>query len=414
MRSISLVLLSVLAVSSFAHAADWPQFLGANRDGISTETGLANTWPAEGPKTLWTLPLNPGYGGAAVADGKVYVVDRVGDKSDVLLCVDLATGKELWKFESPAPGKASFPGSRSTPSVDGKNIYVVGFAGDIYCVNAGTHEKVWSRQLKEFGLTKLPMWAISQSPVVYKDLVIVSPQTDKAGVVALDKKTGKDVWVSAPIGKIGYNSPQIVKFDGMDQVVMLTKDTCAGIDPKDGKTLWEYKGWKCNIPISDPTVIGDGRLFINSAYGAGCAMIKVARKGDAWEAAELQKNDNCMSQIHHVLLYKGHLYANSDSDQGNNKGVLCMDLDTNVKWTKKGLTNKGGCMILADDKIYLMSGTTGTLYMIKPTPDGYKEMAQAKVLDGEGETVWAPIVISDGKMICRDQKQMKCLDIKGK
>jgi len=413
MRLTGTMLLIVLTVSCAAQGADWPQFLGPTRDGISSETGLATTWPAEGPKPLWTVPLGPGFGGAAVSNGKVYLMDRVGDQSDVLRCVDLAKGNKLWDFQFEAPGKVDKPGSRSTPTVDGKNIYIVGIMGDIYCINADTHEKVWNRNLKEFG-TGRPTWAITQSAVVYKDMVIVAPQSDTAGVVALDKKTGKDIWASAAIGKIGYCSPQIVRFDGMDQVVMLTTDTCAGIDPKDGKVLWEYKGWKCGIPVPDPTVIGDGRLFITAAYNAGCAMIKVSREGDAWKVTQLQKNRNCESHIHHALLYQNHLYANSDSDQGNNKGVICMDLDTKVLWAQKGLTNKGGSLILADGMIYLMNGTNGTLYLIKPDPEGFKQLAQAKVLEGTEGSVWAPLVLSDGKLLCRDQKEMKCLDVRGK
>ena len=128
-------------------AADWLQYLGPNRTGVSSEEGLARSWPKDGSEVLWTFPLGPGYGGAAVSQGKVYVLDRTRGRQDVLRCIDLTTGKEDWTFAYDAPGYISHPGSRSVPVVDGDRVFTCGPFGDVCCVDTHTHKAIWQRDV---------------------------------------------------------------------------------------------------------------------------------------------------------------------------------------------------------------------------------------------------------------------------
>jgi len=164
MKKHFLVVLILILISSCIIHADWPQYLGPNRDGISPEKGLKLSWPRGGPKMLWSFPLNGGYAGPAVSKGKVYVLDRIIEKKDILRCLDLSTGREEWKFSYAAPGSVSHPGSRTIPAIDGDYIYTCGTMGHVYCINIKTHKPVWKKNIwKDFGGDEwLPTWGIAQ------------------------------------------------------------------------------------------------------------------------------------------------------------------------------------------------------------------------------------------------------------
>src|SRR5262245_23736498 len=185
-------LLATLLVSISAAgtlAADWPAVYGPKRDGTSEQKGLLRTWPTDGPKVIWTVPVGPGFGGVAISGGKAYLLDRDEKVGDKLRVFDVASGKELWSFAYDAPGTFMFPGSRTTATVDGDRIYTSGPMGDLYCLSAASQKPIWHKNIwKEFGGgSELPRWAVVQHPLIYGNLLIVAPQTPQAGVVAYDK-----------------------------------------------------------------------------------------------------------------------------------------------------------------------------------------------------------------------------------
>lgn len=448
---------AILMVSAGRCRADWLHYLGPYRNATSPETGLARSWPDEGPNVLWTVPMGKGYGGAAVSAGKVYVMDRLGDEQDILRCLDLESGEEEWTFSYDAPGRLSHPGGRTVPAVDGSHVYTCGPFGHLHCINAETRKPVWSTNIwKDFGGERLPMWALSQNPLVYGDMLIVASQTPQAGVVAFDKVTGAERWRSKPLpGRTGYVTPTVVSIEGEDQIVMISagsprrgifgsgrrgrsgaapgtprgdqpgptraggdgapsgqvKGVVVGLDPNTGGTLWSYDGWQCQNPAPNVTAIGDGRLFVTGGYRAGSAMLKVEREGEGFAVTELYTTQEFGVHVHPAIYYDGHLYGHCTTHTGRNDGMVCMDVDGNVKW-KTGRSpsfDKGGS-ILADGLLLTMDGRTGVLYLVAPDPKGFTVLAKGKVLDTE--RCWAPLALTDGKLLVRDQKQMKCVEVK--
>lgn len=416
-----LIALLVTVSVAYAVAADWPGYLGPKRDGTSAEKGLLRTWPKEGPKVLWTVPVGIGYGGPAVSGGKVYLLDRDDTVGDKLRCLDFATGKELWSFAYDAPGTFDHPGSRTTPTVDGNNVYVFGPLGDLYAVSTTTHKPVWNKNVwKDFGGGQLPRWALTQNPLIYRNLVIVASQTSQTSVVAYDKLTGELKWKSPVLsGSAGYVSPSLVRVGADDHLVMIMAargfgrsaggGSVNGLDPLTGTVLWTYGNWQCGIPVPHAVDAGEGRVLITGGYSAGAAMIKVHKAADGtYSVTELFKNVNFGAHTQPPIVYKDHFYAQYTINERSD-GLVCMTLDGQIKW-KTGDEppfNKGGA-VLADGLLLSVDGNK-TVYLIEPDPSGFKPLASAELLE-PGEN-WAPIALVDGKLLIRDQKNLKCLAV---
>jgi glucose dehydrogenase len=415
-----MTLLVAVSVTT-AVAADWPGIYGPSRDNTSEQKGVLRSWPDEGPKVLWTAPMGLGFGGAAVSNGKVYVLDRDEQVGDKLRVFELSSGKELWSFAYDAPGGFMFAGSRTTPVVDGDLVYTSGPMGDLYAINTSTHKKVWQKNIwKDFGGGELPRWAVVQNPLIYGKLLIVAPQTSQAGVVAYDKLTGELEWKSAPLsGAAGYVSPSIVKVGGSDHLVMITAavgrgrnardGSVNGVDPLSGKVLWTYTNWQCPIPVPQPVDAGEGRVLITGAYGAGTAMIRIHKKTDGtYEVKELFKNPDFGAHTQPPVLHEDHFYSHYTINERSD-GFVAMSMDGQVKWkTDQQPAFVRGGAILADGLLLTTDGNT-KLYLVDPDPSGFKPLASAVVLE-PGDN-WAPLALADGKLLIRGQKQLKCLQV---
>ncbi len=428
------------AFAAAAQAADWPQFEGPHRNGTTEATGLARSWPAGGPKVLWTVKVGRGFAGPAIADGKVYLLDRVPNEKDVLRCLDLNTGEEVWTLDIPAPGLAparSYDGSRATPTVDGDCVYAVGEMGDFICVNRRSGKLLWRRNLlKEYG-GRIPRYGVSQSPCIYKNLVLVNLQSPKPRMAAYDKKSGERVWLSPAFpGRAGHVSPVVYTLAGADQALTITgkprkgstNGQVVGLDPNTGKVLWTYEGWQCMLPIPFPLAIGGDRLFITGGYKAGSAIIRISLKDGEFTVTELCKTKDCDCQIHIPILYKGYLYANSNENSRQfSYGMICMSLEGKQMWKtgRKPFFERGN-LLLAGGLIYNLDGATGMLHLIEPTPEKYHELARARIFAappppahqkgkrrrrGRPRMMWACMAFADGKLVLRSQSEMKCLDV---
>lgn len=437
----ALAAIALMAVTGSSLAADWPQYLGPARNSTSPEKGLLRSWPEKGPEVLWTVAVGIGYGGPVVRDGKVYLLDRDDKVGDNLRCLNLADGSELWSFAYDAPGRVMFPGSRSVPIVDGHHVYSCGPYGDLYCIDTNTHKPVWNKNVwKDFGGDKIPIWAITQCPLIYGDLLILASQAPDAGVVAYDKLTGDVRWKTPNLGNESYASPSVVKIDGEDHVVMVISSTnpighrelpqtlgnVVGIEPLTGKILWEYDKWRCHISVPSAVDAGENRVLVVGGYELGATMIKVEKKTDgSYGTTELFTTEEFGDQTKPPILHNGHFYAQYGTNSRRD-GLVCMSMDGQIKWsTRRSPDFNKGSMILVDGLILATDGRK-TLYLIEPDPSGFKALASAEVL-GEGGTGsendplaarvggstqnWAPLALSDGKLLVRDQSRLKCVKV---
>lgn len=434
---VSAFLLMIFANSSYAQ--DWPQFLGPQRNSTSTQKNLLRSWPEKGPEVLWAVNVGIGYGGPVVKGGKVYLLDRLDSIGDNMRCFELATGKELWNYTASTPGTFPFPGSRSVPAVDGNYVYGCGAVGDLFCVDINTHKLVWSKNIwTGFNGRELPIWAISQCPLVYGDLVIVSSHAPDAGVVAYHKLTGDIVWKTPNLGNETYVSPSIIKISGQNQVVMVTSSTnpfrsqgaaktmgkIIGMEPLTGKVLWEFNNWECHISVANAVDAGDNKLLVVGGYELGCAMVKVEKKADnTYSVVELFRHNEFGDQTKPPLVHNGYFYAQFGT---NNKrdGLVCMDMEGKIMWkTKNEPKFDKGSMILADGLILATDGSN-KIFLIEPSSAAFKPLASSEILKPGGVNNsnrmtsfggptqnWAPIALADGKVLIRDQSRMICLKV---
>ena len=447
----------LILFASNIYAQDWPQFLGPERNSTSPQKNLLRSWPDSGPDVLWTVDLGIGYGGPVVKDGKVYLLDRDNEVGDKMRCFDLNTGEELWKFEYDAAGEVMFPGSRSVPIVDGSHVYSCGPYGDLYCIDIKTHQPVWKANIwTDFGgdpgndpsdeggegpggfsiPENFPIWAISQCPLVYGDLLIVLSQAPEAGAVAYNKITGEIVWKTPNLGNESYTSPSVVKIDGEDHIVCVISSTnpigrrdlpqtlgrIVGIEPLTGKILWEYDQWNCHISVPSAVDAGDNKVLVVGGYELGAVMIKVEKQADGtYGTTERFRTEEFGDQTKPPLLIDGYFYAQYGTNNRRD-GLTCMNMDGEILWkTKRDPQFNKGSMIFADGLILATDGAK-SLYLIEPDPTEFKPLASADLLaateSGDdrmaarfGTQNWAPIALADGKLLIRDQSRMMCVRV---
>jgi len=435
-----MLIAAIVMIATGGSVADWPQYLGPNRNSISDQKGILRSWPENGPEVLWTVSLGKGFGGPVVKDGKVYLLDRDDKVGDNLRCFDLSNGKELWNFAYDAPGRVMFPGSRSVPIVEGNNVYSCGHNGDLYCIDINTHKPVWNKNVwKDFGGGRIPIWAITQCPLIYGDLLIIASQAPEAGVVAYNKLTGNVVWKTSNLGNETYVSPAVVKIDGKDHVVMVTSSTnrighpelanalgnVVGIEPLTGNILWKYDKWHCHISVPSAVDAGDNKVLVVGGYELGAVMIKVEKKADgSYGATELFTTVEFGDQTKPPILHNGYFYAQYGTNSRHD-GLACMSMDGKIMWkTGRSPDFNKGSMILADGLILATDGRK-TLYLIEPDPSGFKPLASSELLNEGGTSSddplaskvggttqnWGPLALADGKLLVRDQSQLKCVKV---
>jgi len=391
-----------------AARADWPQFLGADRTNVAKdEKGLARKWPASGPKVLWKVKLGLGYGGAAIHSGKVYVMDRIGNKQDAVRCLDLATGKELWSHKWNAAGNGGgYPGTRSTPATDGKRVFVTGTQGAIIALDCAKGKVIWQKDLKKAG-SRVPRWEVAQSVLLLDGVVYVMPWSRKAAVVALDAETGKTKWACPnKTGRVleDYQSVVPMKIgEKMTLVVPGHKGGTIGVAADTGREMWAYRGGQWMWQIVSPIVVDDDRVLLTGGYGGGAVMLSLA----TGRAKELWKSNVIGPWMSQPALYDGNIYCNGD------RRMTCIDLEGKTKWQSRGGYGKGN-MLIADGIIYVVNDGTGDLAMVEAKPDGFKELGLVRraLTPKKGKCLlWGPPAISGGKLIWRDPEKLVCFDV---
>lgn len=398
-----LIALVAVVWASYVQAADWPRYHGPDNNGISKETGLLKEWPEGGPKVLWTQTLGQGYSSVAVAKGRVYTMFQNAEGQHVV-AFDEKTGNQLWKFRTgpiwnDPNGKH---GTRATPTVDGDRVYALDTNGEFVCLSADKGEKIYQQNILTMANAPNIKWGMAQSPFIVDDIVYFNPGGKGAAFMALEKKSGDVVWKSGD-AIAGYSTPVRATIGGIDQLVFAAGKEIVGVQRSDGKILWSYP-WETsyNVNAASPIVVGD-MVFVSSGYKHGAILIKVdpaKRSADkVWE------NKTIQAHFGTPVLIDGYLYGYKEQD------LTCVDFKTGQdKWVDEEAPGKGQITI-ADGLAYIL-GEEGEMILAELSPSGCKKISSMRISPSADR--WAPLTIANGRLYMRDDKQIYCLDIKGK
>lgn len=403
-----LVILSLAAAdltSSVARAADWPQFLGPDRNGISGETGLIATLRSR-PPLLWERSVGAGFSGPVVAGGRLILFHRVGD-DEVVDCLDAATGRDKWRFAYATAYRDDFgfdDGPRSTPLVADGMVFTLGAEGALHGLDLATGKKMWRRSVNdEYGVRK-GFFGVATSPIVEGDLLLINVGGRDAGIVAFDRRTGKEVW-KATSDEASYSSPVAATVAGRRHVFFLTRDGLVVLDPKSG-AIHARKHWRSRINASvnaaSPVVVGDD-VFVSACYGTGALLAHVRKDG----LDEIWSSDEVMSNHYGTCVQRDGFLYGFDGRQEEGARLRCVEWKTGkVRWTQEGF----GCgsMIFADGQLIVVN-ENGELVLVEATPAAYREKGRVALLS---KPVRAPIALADGRLYARDAKRLICLNLK--
>jgi outer membrane protein assembly factor BamB len=402
--------LCCLVCPTETQAADWPQFLGIDRTGISSESGLLSAWPEAGPRVLWRKSLGTGMSGLAVMQGTAYTLFQ-DQESQYLVALSVADGNEIWKCPVSAAFENSMGnGPRSTPTVSGDRVIAYSADGVLVLVTRDTGKVSWSVDVLKLTKAEAPDYGISCSPLVVGENVIVHAGGDQAAVVAFDVATGEKRWA---VGRsaAGYSSPMLMQLAGRKQVVAFCGSVLLGIDPESGKQLWEYPfetDFQCNT--ANPVQVDSETILISSGENHGTAVIKIQADGASMRAEEVWTSFGRESQLRAEwqtpVIVDGYLYGlDNVGAAGPVTNLVCIRMSDHRTMWKQPRFGKSN-LIAADGKLFLTT-VSGELVIVKATPDEFRELSRVQVMQGSRQ---APC-LSDQRLFLRDHEEVICVHV---
>ncbi len=437
MRIVSLLLLLLTAA---LHADDWPQWLGSQRDSVWRESSILDTFPPGGPPVLWRVKIGGGYTGPAVADGKVYLMDRqVADKASIpgnafarglipgterVLCLDAKSGSLIWEHRYDCTYTMSYStGPRCTPLVSGGKVWTLGAEGNLLCLDAASGKVLWSHDFKsEYG-AKTPMWGFSGHPLLDGQRLICLCGGPGSVAVAFDKDTGKELWRALDAREPGYGSPIIIEAGGTRQLILWHPQAVNSLDPATGKVFWSYP-WEVRFGLTVPTprLVGD-LLFLTSFYTSSKCFKLDATKPEAtllWEGKSFsEKNtDTLHSLISTPFIQDGHIYGVCSYGQ-----LRCLKLETGERlWESMAATTGGplvrwaNAFIIKNADRFFLANEQGDLIIARLSPKGYEEISRAHLLkptttDPRRPVVWSHPAFASQCVFMRNDEEIICASL---
>ena len=397
-------------VAGFSMAAEWPQFLGPDRNGISAETGLIDTWPEGGPKEVWRVPGGVGMSGLVIKEGKLLtLVQREGQQW--VVAHDSKTGKELWKSPLGSEYENQMGnGPRATPTIAGDRAFVFSGEGILAAIGLADGKLIWSHNVVKELKGKEADYGMACSPLVAGENVIVIAGAPNAAVAAYNAKSGKLAWTAGD-DPAGYSSPALLKLGGQEQIVAYTGASAIGLAPQSGSLIWRFPyetDFNCNI--ATPLAV-DGKVFISSGENHGSTLVALKTAGDKFDAEEAWASQGASSVLRNEwqtsILLDGHLYGfDNVGSAGPVTHLTCINAATGKRAWQQARFGKGN-LIAADGKLFC-STMKGELVVVRATPEKYDELGRATVI---GTTRQAP-ALANGLLYLRDDKEIVCLDVR--
>lgn len=443
MRSAWVLLLLLVPLAS-TPAADWPQWMGPNRDGTWTETGILKKFPTGGPKKLWSVPIHGGYSGPAVATGRVFVHDYerlAGDATnnpalqnalqgfECVHCYDEKTGEKLWQHRYDCPYKISYPsGPRCTPTVADGKVYTLGAMGNLHCYDCATGKLEWAKDFKQSHKARTPTWGFAGHPLIHKDrLICLVGGEQKSLLVAFDRKTGDELWRTLDTSVVdgpGYCAPTIVPAGGKEQLIFWGPRALYSLDPDTGKKYWSIPlAPKYGMSIMSP------RFHDNRLFAGGIGGVSVCVKLDPHQpTAQVEWEGNADTGLCPVnvtpIIDNGVIYGFCQP------GILrAVNLATGQRlWsTFQPLTGEekdedyrgvgsGTAFLVKNADHYYLFAETGELIIAQLTPEKYTEIDRARLLSPTGEAfgrrvVWSHPAFADRCIFVRNDAELACYSL---
>jgi outer membrane protein assembly factor BamB len=421
-----LSILSLLGCASVIHADDWPQWRGPQRDGVWRESGIVDKFPTTNLPAKWRVPISSGYSGPTVAQGRVYVTDRVVEPKQIerVHCFEEQTGNKLWThaYDCTYTGVGYEAGPRASVSIDEGRAYALGSMGHLHCYDAKTGEVLWKHDCFSEYQIRMPIWGIAASPLVEKDLLIAQIGGQGACIVAFDKKTGKEVW-KALDDPASYAAPIMIEQAGRRVLVCWTGDHVSGLDPATGHIHWKqpFQRNKMVISISTPVLERD-RLFVTSFYD-GSMMLRVRQ--DALGVEQLwrrQGRDEKNTDALHSIIATPYLEGDYIYGVDSYGELRCLDARTGdrlwesleatppARWSNIHMVRNGDRMLMFNER--------GELIIARLSPRGYEEISRTKLIEPttdqlrqRGGVCWAHPAYANKHVFVRNDKELLCASL---
>jgi outer membrane protein assembly factor BamB len=385
---------------------DYAEYRGPKRDGVVAGPALAREWKTQPPKERWRQPVGGGYAGFVIQGSAAVTIEQRRDQ-EAITCYDTATGTEIWAFCYSGEFQEAMggPGPRATPTIAGDDVYSLGALGDLVCLDLKTGKKKWAVNMLANNANII--WAMSGSPLIYENMVIVNPGAQTAAsqgkaVRAYQRATGELIWESGDT-KAGYSSPMLATLSGKLQVLVFDADCVAGYDPKLGTRLWKFDWPGYNgINVAQPLVLGDDRIFISRSYDVGAgAVLKIAQENGQWQYKKIWENRNLRCKFTSPVLYQGHIY-------GLDEGILtCIDANTGERKWRNGRYGHGQILLTGD--LILILSESGKLVLVQAAPDAHHELGSIQAI--HGDKTWNHLALAQGAAYLRNHLEMACYDL---
>jgi outer membrane protein assembly factor BamB len=404
--------------SSSAVAGEWPQYRGPAHNGISSER-IAK-WPEAGPKRIWKTPMTAGFSSMTVGDGiasTLVLRNHEGVQRETVVALDANSGKELWaaplavgKYDgggdSGAPNNNGGDGPRSTPSIDGGKIYAFDGKLVLYCFDAKTGEKKWTKDLVAEHKGKVISWQNAASPVIEGDLIFAACGGPNESLLGIDKNSGKTVW-KGESDAITHATPTVGTIHGQQQVIFFTQKGLVSCEPKSGKVLWRHP-FKYSVSTAASPIIAGDIVYCSAGYGVGAGAAKITKSGDEWSATELwRETGNKIANHWSTPVFKdGYLYGMFQFKEYGTGALKCVDVKSGKEvWSQPNFGP--GNVTLVGDKLLALTDA-GDLVLINPSPEKYSEVSRFHAVDGK---CWSTPSIADGRVYVRSVKEGACYEV---
>ena len=415
------------SLSAPAHADDWPQWRGIHRDGRWHEDGVMQQFPAEQLPAKWSVPIQSGYSGPTVANGRVFVTDRTLTPKPMerIVCLAEDTGAVNWTVEYPCEYTISYTaGPRASVTIDGDRAYALGAMGNCHCLDVRDGRVIWAADLASEYEVAMPIWGLSAAPLIYDDLciLVVGGTKGHSCVVALDKITGKQLW-QALDDRAQYSAPIVIKQAGHDVLVCWTGDSVAGLNPRSGEVHWRFpfRPQKMPIGIATPIVEGD-RLFVTSFYDGSLMLQLQPDKLDVepvWQACgPSERQTEALQSIISTPIFKNGLLFGCDS-----YGELrCLEPATGERlWEDQTATPRARWsnihFVENGDRIWMFN-ERGELIIASLDREGFHEHSRAKLIEPtqeqlrqRGGVCWAHPAFANRHVFIRNDQRILCASL---